>query len=81
MPPKRKPAPPKKASRKTLPGERAREAMEREEPMSGDRVRLTLKVILARRDAEILAARAISQEKNLSHLVEEILEAEAAKGA
>ena len=49
--------------------------------MSGDRVRLTLKVILARRDAEILAARAISQEKNLSHLVEEILEAEAAKGA
>jgi predicted HicB family RNase H-like nuclease len=81
MPPKRKPDPPKKTSLQPLAEERAREAMERQEPMSGDRVRLTLKVILARRDAEILAARAISQEKNLSQLVEEILEAEVSRRA
>jgi hypothetical protein len=88
MPPKRKSAPPKKAPPKkaprdaSLPEARAREAIAREEavPGAGDRVRLTLRLVLSRQDAEALAARAIREEKNLPALVEEILEAEAARG-
>ena len=65
MPSKRKPAPPTKASRKALPEERARDAIAREEvvPGAGDRVRLTLRLVLTRQDAEAPAARAIRSEK------------------
>ena len=82
MPPKRRSASPTKASRKALPEERARDAIAREEvvPGAGDRVRLTLRLILTRQDAEALAARAIREAKNLPALVEEILEAEAGGG-
>ena len=48
--------------------------------VDGDRVRLTLLLILTRQDAEALAARAIREEKNVPALVEEILEAEAGGG-
>lgn len=80
MPPKR-PASPKKAPRKLQPEERARDAIAHEESVPGsDKVRMTFRVVLARRDAEALAARAIREEKNVSALVAEILEAAAAKG-
>jgi hypothetical protein len=83
MPPKKKPDPPKKAPAKTLPEERAREAISREEavPGVGDRVRMTFRVVLPRSVAEVLAARAIREEKNLPALVEEILEAAATADA
>jgi hypothetical protein len=74
MPPKRKPAPPKKVARDALPEERARAAIAREEPLPRDRVRLTFRLVLARQHAEALAARAIREEKNLPALAEEILE-------
>jgi hypothetical protein len=78
MPSKRKSDPPRKGPRKPLPEERARDAIAREESISGDKVRMTFRVVLARRDAEALAARAIQEEKNIAALVTEILEAAAA---
>jgi hypothetical protein len=80
MPPKKKPEPPKKAPSDALPEERARAAIAREEPLPGDRVRMTFRVVLARQAAETLVARAIREEKNIAALVTEILEAAAAKG-
>ena len=80
MPPKRKPDPPKKAPRKPLPEERARDAVAREEAIPGDKVRMTFRVVLAREHAEALATRAIQEEKNIAALVTEILEAAAANG-
>jgi hypothetical protein len=80
MPAKRKLDPPKKASRKPLPEERARGAIAREEAIPGDKVRMTFRVVLARPHAEALAARAIREEKNIVTLVTEILENAAAEG-
>ena len=58
----------------------ARDAIAREESIPGDKVRMTFRVVLARQDAEALAARAIREEKNIVTLVTEILEAAAAMG-
>jgi hypothetical protein len=80
MPPKRKLEPPKKASRKPLPEERARGAIAHEEAIPGDKVRMTFRVVLAREHAEALAARAIREQKNIVTLVTEILETAAAPG-
>jgi hypothetical protein len=80
MPPKRRPDPPKKASRPALPEEMARDAIAHEESMGGDKVRMTFRVVLPRQTAEALAARAIREEKNIGALVTEILEAAAMKG-
>ena len=80
MPSKRNPAAPKTALRKPLTAERARDAIAREESIPGDKVRMTFRVVLARQDAEALAARAIREEKNIVTLVTEILEAAAAMG-
>jgi hypothetical protein len=80
MPPKRKSDPPKKAPRKPLPEERARDAIAHEESIPGDKVRMTFRVVLARAHAEALAARAIREEKDIVTLVTEILEAAAAAG-
>jgi hypothetical protein len=80
MPPKRKPEPPKKAPRYALPEARACAAIAREESLPGDRVRMTFRLVLARQDAEALAARAIREEKNLPALVEEILADAAVRG-
>jgi hypothetical protein len=77
MPPKRKPDPPKKAPRKPLPEDRAREAIAREESVPGDKVRMTFRVVLPRQAAEALAARAIREERNVVDVVTEILEAAA----
>jgi hypothetical protein len=41
--------------------------------MPGDRVRLTLRIVLARPAAEALSARAIREERNLEGVVEDIL--------
>ena len=51
-----------------------------EEPMLGDKVRMTFRVVLSRQQAEVLATRAIQEEKNLETLVAEILEAATGKG-
>lgn len=58
-----------------MPEELANDAIAHEQPVGSDRVRMTFRVILGRRDAEALAARAIREEKNIAALVTEILEA------
>jgi hypothetical protein len=78
MPARRLP-PAKKLSPDATPEERARAAVSKEEALPGDKVRLTFRIVLARRDAEALSARAIREERNLEGLVEDILAA-AAKG-
>ena len=80
-PPKKKrgPLPPiwSKTPRKPLPEELARDAIAHEEEVPGGKVKMTFRVVLTRQDAEALAARAIREEKNISALVTEILEAAA----
>ena len=80
MPSKRNPAPPKKALRKPLTEERARDAIAREESIPGDKVRMTFRVVLARQDAEANAAPAMREEKHIVTLVTEILETAPEKG-
>jgi hypothetical protein len=59
----------------------ARDAVAHEEQAPGpsDRVRLTFRIVLDRKDAEALATLAIRQEKNIGTLVTEIFEAAAKK--
>jgi hypothetical protein len=64
---------------KPLAEELARDAIAHEEIVTGGRVRMTFRVVLGRKHAQALAARAIREEKNLVTVVEEILEAAAAK--
>jgi hypothetical protein len=78
-PVKQKAEPPRKAERKTLPAEMARDAIAHEEEAPGGKVRMTFRVVLPREVAEALAARAIREEKNIGALVTEILEAAAGK--
>jgi hypothetical protein len=73
--PKQKADPPKTSAR--LPQELARDAIAHEEPMPDDKVKMTFRAVLARQDAEALAARAIREEKNIATVVTEILEAAA----
>jgi hypothetical protein len=80
MPPKRKLEPPRKAQRKPLPDELARDAIAHEDEAPGGKVRVTFRVLLTRQQAEALAARAIQEEKNLETLVGEILQAAVTKG-
>ena len=68
----------KKAPRKSLPDELARDAVAHEKTAPGDRVEI--RVRLRKPVAEALTARAVREEKNLSALVAEILEAAARKG-
>lgn len=68
-----------KLPRKPVPEELARGAIAHEEAVAPDKVRMTLRVVLKRRDAEALAARAIREEKNIATMVAEIL-AEAVGG-
>ena len=65
--------------RSWLPEELARDAIAHEDEAPGGKVRMTFRVMLAREQAEALAARAIREEKNLDTLVAEILEAAASK--
>jgi hypothetical protein len=57
----------------------ARDAIAHEEEAPGGKVRITFRVVLSRQVAEVLAARAIREERNIGALVTEILEAAAAK--
>ena len=75
----RKPPPAPKKSPRKLPEELARDAIAHEDEAPGGKVRMTFRVLLTREQAEVLAARAIQEEKNLETLVGEILEV-AAKG-
>jgi hypothetical protein len=68
-----------KLPRKPLPEELARDAIAHEESVAPEKVRMTFRVVLKRRDAEALAARAIREEKNIATMVAEIL-AEAVGG-
>jgi len=65
--------------RRPSPEDLARRAIAHEESAPGNKVRMTLHVMLTRAAAEALAARAIREARNLPTLVEEILEAEASK--
>lgn len=56
-------------------------AIAHEEAAPGGKVRMTFRVVLRRADAEVLAGRAIREEKNLVTLVTEILEAAATRKA
>jgi hypothetical protein len=69
MPHKPAPSPSKKGPRKSLPEELARDAIAHEDEAPGGKVRMTLRVLLTRDQAEALAARAIQEEKNLETLV------------
>jgi len=70
----RRPPPARKASRRPLPEELARDAIAHEESVGPDKVRMTFRVVLDRRHAEALAARAIREEKNIATMVAEILQ-------
>ena len=63
----------RKTPRKPLPEEIARDAIAHEQSMALDKVRMTFRVVLERRDAEALASRAIREEKNIATMVAEIL--------
>lgn len=62
-----------KLPRKPVPEELARDAIAHEESVAPEKVRMTFRVVLERRDAEALAARAIREEKNIATMVAEIL--------
>ena len=62
-----------KLPRKPVPEELARDAIAHEESVAPDKVRMTFRVVLKRREAEALAARAIREEKNIATMVAEIL--------
>jgi hypothetical protein len=70
----RRPPPARKASRRPLPEELARDAIAHEESLGPDKVRMTFRVVLDRGPAEALAARAIREEKNIATMVAEILQ-------
>ena len=73
--PRKPPTRPTKGPRKPLPEELARDAIAHEEEAPDRKVRMTFRVVLARQDAEALAARAIREEKNIGAVVTEVLEA------
>lgn len=81
MSPARKPQPPKRRSapktdaRKPLAEELAHDAVAHEKAAPGDRVEMTFRLRLSKPVAEALTARAVREEKNLTALVTEILEA------
>jgi predicted HicB family RNase H-like nuclease len=76
---RRKQGPPKKTSPKSLPEELARDAVAHEKAAPSDRVEMTFRLRLSKPVAEALTARAVREEKNLTALVVEILEAAARK--
>jgi predicted HicB family RNase H-like nuclease len=78
MPPRRDTGPPKKKARESFPEELAHDAVAHEKAAPGDRVEI--RVRLRKLVAEALTARAVREEKNLSALVAEILEAAVTKG-
>lgn len=72
--PKRRSAP-KTGARKPLAEELAHDAVAHEKAAPGDRVEIVFRLQLSKPVAEALIARAVREEKNLTALVTEILEA------
>ena len=63
------------------PEHMARDAIAHAEPALGDKVRMTFRVVLSRRQAEALTARAIREERSLLALVTELLESAPTRGS
>jgi hypothetical protein len=59
----------------------ARDAIAHAETAPGDKVRMTFRVVLSRRQAEALTARAIREERSLLALVTELLESAPTRGS
>jgi len=59
----------------------AQDAIAHAEPALGDKVRMTFRVVLSRRLAGVLTARAIREERSLLALVTELLESAPARGS
>ena len=78
-PARQKQVPSQKNPRKPLSAELARDEIAHEKEAQGGKVRMTVRVLLTREQAEVLAVRAIQEEKNLETLVAEILKAAAGK--
>jgi hypothetical protein len=78
---KRVPLPSAKRPRGTAPEHMARDAIAHAEPATGDKVRMTFRVVLSRRQAEALTARAIREERSLLALVTELLESAPTRGS
>jgi hypothetical protein len=64
---KRVPPPSAKRPRGTASEQMARDAIAHAEPALGDKVRMTFRVVLSRRQAEALTARAIREERPAPH--------------
>jgi predicted HicB family RNase H-like nuclease len=79
MSPRREPIKPRKAPRKSLPDELARDAVAHEKAAPTNRVEMVFRVRLRKPVAEALTAWAVREEINLTNLVAEILEAAVAK--
>jgi predicted HicB family RNase H-like nuclease len=71
---------PRPSARKPLVEELAHDAVAHEKRASGGRVEMVFRLRLPKPVAEALTARAVREEKNLTALVAEILEAAAANG-
>jgi hypothetical protein len=78
---KRVPPPGAKRPRGTASEQMARDASAHAEPAPGDKVRMTFRVVLSRRQAEALTARAIREERSLLALVMELLESVPTRGS
>ena len=59
----------------------AQDAIAHAEAALGDKVRMTFRVVLSRRLAGVLTARAIREERSLLALVTELLESAPARGS
>ncbi len=77
--PKKPPAPMGPEPNRPTPEELARRSVAKLEHVSGDRVRLGLRVTISRTAAEAISAAAITQEINFATVGEEILETAGAK--
>ncbi len=78
---KRVPPPSAKRPRGTGSEQMARDAITHAEPAPGDKVRMTFRVVLSRRQAEALTARAIREERSLLALVTELIESAPTRGS
>jgi hypothetical protein len=70
-----------KRSHGTPSEQMARDAIAHAEPAPRDKVRMTFRVVLSRRQAEALTARAIREERSLLALVTELLESAPTRGS
>ena len=77
--PKKPPAPMGPGPNRPTPEELARRSVAKLEQVSGDRVRLALRVTISRAAAEAISATAITEEVNFAAMAEQILETASGK--